>query len=1586
MTRAAGLAYGWHFYDTVSGKVAAGTTFRTDVSFDASVATYNPLLATFANLDLAGILIEDDTAGLGTQILLTLQRTPGPVDAIRIQSGSFDQVIVAPWSAVPTTISVIRNVLAGFYTILVNDAPILTTLVANFDGISTGANPGTTFFLMNGALDITGFKVSDVRFTASSTVYSAAWNFLHDWQALFLGSNALTRDFILTNRGPLVKDWGDMTPATRQDVEVFVNHVQVLVSEVNPYIGKITLDVPVPLLPPGDPQLDVKVDYHWMATPVMALAGLNEHGQVLNKWDRNINGFHDDGINVPRMGAPDLARFPYCVVLGPVDTPQPFMVGHRYMGFEKAYSALLNSPTTMLLNTDPNTYEVPEFEQLPAGSTASYEATVTPQTADPTWELVGIDNGIVVGDGTYQVIDNLGGSYGNPTPASYNAAKTYLVGEVVEYAVTDIFGVSTTAQYECIHTTTGNLPTDTSYWDSYTLVYSATTGYVVGQPVTYLGKRYACIKATTGNLPTDTIYWSQISCTMFKQDMDMGFPASMVLVSRYLINSATTDGIFTGVGFGFHQDKRLYLVGNLLVNAVQHVGMLKDARNPHLLASWEMGPKVTGTILTTSTVSFAMDDSYPSSFVVGNRFQILAPHSQAGVYTATHVVPQAGVPYKAYDSTVAYIVGQIVSSGGRAYACVSAATGKAPPNSSYWEMLALTDANTVIVTVTPAFPVDPKKWGNKYPDVYFETIWLESPTTYRLTMSPPPSSADPTTWHVKLALAGETSVSKVLEGDAFGTDLPQVATSSLALFTDQANPDKKIGTVVWGSLSYGAMNDTSWSFIRYGIIPNATAYRGHSKSVNTSMAVLPENEPDPAWFQTQAFGLSEANHGLLLLKSTSANASLDTTFAYGRDEPFFKKDSNIDLTATFAVETGVLGAGDCEIVLNDSTREARIATLLYYENATLNPYRQLVRMPAVSFAGLIPLADQGWVTAQAGDGIATNHENDVVFNQAINTPIRYKQSLTMTDLVPPDSGGRVIEAQFAVDEDFVPGVGGKTGIFMSGDVGGTATGGVAVTVWMNGVTPTVSLALPTGLVSVQDYPFDWTDGLQHTYRMVVSGGVVSLFVDDTLQIPTLNVALFAGQGSGLHRCIFGTYTTTGVGEIRWRSASYSVLLDATVHRTLGVYLGGDADDIDNWKIPRTDATTAKNSDQVGTVIEDMDWRTSMEVRVLRTWDWGVTVYRPDMGPPPFFTGDWATQNMQPSAGWITVEYPKLPYVPRTMGFVGFGSFDSRSVTQQRWDSVDFRIFKPITDNWVAPQHMVLNQCNVVTSGEPVLDDTLETVIIMPLSDLRRVLLKPTHIYAKDIYKVIDGLNIYTRELWTFDSEAQLLTLNVLPDGTFVYFSGQSVTILYYPGKPYTDTYLETQLLLDSMTLLNEGTPPVPKSQQNPDVQVIFTDGEYKAVTFQADPEALYENMKFMEVDNGGWSYLITTVGEGTLQPGFTGWTDAEGEVIYDENGDPTGDLVGSAIGGHVIGLKGAAYWTKVEGWSDVLQTFHMIDMGPPPVDALTLHEESLGQYLFVSGGSFLVDVVDGSGNVIGDAPGGGTLNTGLVLFPSKAIH
>jgi hypothetical protein len=186
--------------------------------------------------------------------------------------------------------------------------------------------------------------------------------------------------------------------------------------------------------------------------------------------------------------------------------------------------------------------------------------------------------------------------------------------------------------------------------------------------------------------------------------------------------------------------------------------------------------------------------------------------------------------------------------------------------------------------------------------------------------------------------------------------------------------------------------------------------------------------------------------------------------------------------------------------------------------------------------------------------------------------------------------------------------------------------------------------------------------------------------------------------------------------------------------------------------------------------------------------------------------------------------------------------------------------------------MVLNWANVITSGENTQDTTPEVMTVTSVTSTL-VSLRPTNIYAATIFKVIDGTAILPFGSWEFDRETQIIRLDSPLSGANV-----PVTVVYSPGAPYTKTYLEAQPLLDSITLLNEGTPPIPKQQTtdaSPEVMfggqfndpndVLNTDPDfvlndpYRYLEDVDDPEALYECMEFCEIDNGGSTGLLSSI-------------------------------------------------------------------------------------------------------------------------------
>jgi len=1519
--------YGWEFLD-LSGRLTTTATFRADFEFNAESMICHPPILAFDNPKVGDLIVEDGPGG--TRINIQLRQSQNE-DWLRIWSGTFNTFIRQPWSIGTNVITVIRNTKAGIWAFLFNGTPFLSVLLADLDGPAEGDAPGVIWkFVGDEWFSLEAFNLRNVKVTASSTVWSGSWNFLHESMSNFTGSAILARDHVMTRRGPLVKDWGDATPATKADVSVLVCGVPVGVADVNPFIGKIIPDIPIPMMPLGDPLGDVKLDYYWQASPVMGMV-LNMPGLVMGQWDRKDIGPHYpvehgqpytawvengvlEGFIIPEpahdfpkcrvcgsdlvdLGPPfwwcvnptcanfhvklipsweDLnpVRFPMGTVLGPVSRPDPLHIGHRYIGFQREYSALLGSPTTLLLGVNPMASSVDNFKRDVQGISFVYDGTAAPNLSDPVWSLTGTDSGhLDVGEGTWTLVD------ADPGP-----------------------------------------------WT-----------------------------------PVDP------AVALWGKEIDLTFPAAITVVTRFQIEDADNlfgtdanilqpDGVFTGVGFGVHDNHRLWLAGTLLVNGLQHVGMLLDARRIHFLDGWYVGPLAVTTFDDRNTFRWTTADA-PSDFQAGRRFQILSG-PQMGVWTASTVLRHCD--------------------------------------------------GTMTVTVDTPLPADPTRWGCGSATVVFETPWSGKPSTYRLVVD---SDQDVAT----LSLSGATTaIIATLDGQTATVPIP----AETSLILDLTGK----GQVFWGSLSTLATNRSKWSFVQTGVAPDFSTLSAGSVRVATEMSDLPEDDPNNPWFVTQGFGDDHViSAGNLAMKSIVSSETLDTTFGWTRIEPFLAGDARVDARAMFRVDSGTASSGDAQIVINNGSKEVRLATLVYAEGFTGTEYRQLVSMPSVSASGIMDPAVQGWTIVPGSAGTSSSDEWDLTVTAGSGVSRRWFANLDATSLGALDSGWRIFEMQVAVDS-FTPDGSGNVGIGLDADIDTTHALGIRLK------SPgKVQLVDDTG-TSVQEWTFDWEDGDFHSFRASAISGVVSLAIDDVIQTPTLTTASFLG-GSGGNLCVFGVSSPSGASSVtRWRATAFSCVPGASCHRTFGIWKGGDVGYLNSWEIPRTDDTTAPNSAEFGPVVQDMDWQAGpVETRLLFAPDWGVTFYRPDLPLPPYYQPEsgtpgtgFANQMNEPSAGWINVEWPDIPLVPSTFGFVSFGALENESSTRQRWNWVRYRIFKALLEDHIAPQHMVIGQAGVTTSGEITKDVEQEVVIVQTLTAQSLTLL-PTNLNAASIWKVIDGARILTQESWTFDIGLQILTLN---DGILFSSEHAAVTVVFIPGLPNTKTYLQVQPLLDSITLLNEGTPPVPQSQTmasekeivygsllgDPNAPlggILLLNDPYRVLKLKNDPSSLYENLEFIQVTNGGFSGGIAIAGEGMIGQGFSGWSNAkedipsglsaEGDdVIYEPSGAgsvgsigcegeipgfkgstplcPTDEVVGRAVGAHVMDFRGTMFWQ--ENKTPAREDFEQ-GAGMP------------GCFLYASGGSYMGPVVDSQGQIIGSAPLGGHIGPGCAVlmpnFPSNNV-
>ena len=1099
-----------------------------------------------------------------------------------------------------------------------------------------------------------------------------------------------------TFRGPLVRRYGDATPATRSDVTVLYDGLPVAVSDVNPYTGEITLAAPIPRFIPG--AHTVTISYRWFPAPLMGFAGLNTKGVTLNRWSlangRNTTSPTSGGY----WGGFRTSRFPLSLGLGRFPTRKPpLRIAHRYIAFERAYTSAINSPTTLLLNQAPGRISVPYAEADIESTTVQYEGTAIPEAP---WVSKGSVTGVSDGD---------------------------------RYTITD-------------------------------------------------------------SSLTEVGYWSR----------DFELPVSSVVgtAARFKIESYTLDGVFTGVGFGIHNDRRLYLAGALVVNGLKHIGLLARPGELSALSSWIVGPLANSTILAAKIVTCTLAQA-PKLLASGQKFQILSGN-QAGVYT----------------------VDQVFIDRRR---------------------------SLVTITIIESFPGNPVLFGNKFVDLVFETMW----------------DADQSTWRLYASTRNDSV--QLVFGGATGGTLATVSGGPVLASPAYLGPDvlpQGSGRYLWGSFDRKATNTTTWDFVRYLSTPDGGTRFSRGTIVDTQMTGDPE---DAEWFLTTPYGDSATSGGLLRITATPAEANLDTSYGYGLIDPFLNGRRVSAFDAKLNIDRDTSGAGGAALTMKDTHREARLGNILYQDNGGLG--KAILPQPSVSLVGATGYSTQGWAPfTDPGFGAPITFPNgpETLMEGSGLTSWLLVQSLP----VPSISNGRTCEFRLAMSDFTLSGT-LATGLNFLASVSNRI---VAITFTGPDV---VNLVDVTGPV-LASAAVPWSDGARRTYRLEVipSSNLVELYVDDVFATSTtfLPFPIFPVTADGLS---FGYLTETGASF----AASLSSLclmerLDgvANVHRTFGIWKGGEFGNINNWEIPRSDGLSVPNSDPAST-ITDMDWTVECWVRLFVDPTFGAVFIRPDLPPPPGYTGNFATQSLDPTASWATVEYARLPRAESDtrFGSVYFGALNPAASTLQFWNEVRYRVFTHTSVDYRAPQRMALNQWNVITSGDYLKDRTPEQVIVGSLSPTR-VSLRPAHIFANRVFQVIvEGIPL-PQSTWRFNADSQEITLfNELPS------TGYPVTVVFAVGKPVTTTYLQTQPLPESQTILNEGTPVVPMGQVGQaTVSTVSGDGgptpafppavpanpayflrdQYLVRKFVDDPDLLYEQMQFFQLEDDGVRGKISSFCDG----------------------------------------------------------------------------------------------------------------------------
>jgi hypothetical protein len=1312
LSKEAAVQYGWSFGDT-TGRMAPGTTYRAEVRYDLTSTTVSPAVL---NSTLATFSVSDGAI----QVDMTLADAAG-VKVIQIVSGAYTSTALANWdTATSHRLALIRNQKGDFYTVVFDGVPLNTFPTTSATGAAIyGAG---TAFVLSTAHKVSLFRMSNMGLSSSLTLFTTAWNFIHGLPASFTGSSVLTMDKVTTRYGPLVRGWGDATPATKQDVEVRLDGGVIDIGGVNPYVGEIYPTIPIPLAVAGT--FTVDVDYIWFANPAMELAGLNTRGLTLSTWDRSVGHDAESVAPVPDggTGATRTNRFPMGVALGPYTRPSPKRIGHKYIGWQKDYSALTNAPTTLLLNRDPHAISVDGLSAEALAGAGVFDGVGTPVDAATPWILDGVDTG-TAGAGSYTLVDASAGPYGIGTAAFYKRTEDLSLATHVSESV------------------------------------------------------------------------------------------------RFRITAYEADGVFTGVGAGLHDGAHLAFVGALVVDGVSHVGVLTDASIPHLEEGWDIGPSALGTGVSQTVVRIAYED-FLTGFGPGQRLRI-GSGSQTGVYT----VAECGID--------------------------------------------LDKDGNVLITLTTALPIDIHSCHDDTFTLYFETPWTTELISLRLSSVFPTGS-------LSVALGGALSgtVGEVAEVAAFP------AQTSLLL------PASEKGVVFWGSLSRRATSTSVWDLAQYSSTPQLLIQTAQGITALTEMNVIPQEDPNDPWFVVGGFGtgIIDATGDQLLLRSTSDEDPIDTQFYYERVEPFINPKVRVDSEATFSLDSASLGVGSAALRIRDTEREAIVETVWISTSDTGRSI--LPARPRASLSGLRSPLDAGWSATPSPTPPASS-----VFVRGQTLEL----TKTSTDKGAWRKGafeapegediGAIINARVSVQSYTVgsKGIGVGWGVEVrlpSSNLERT----LGVTLGQSGAAKVVTLT-DRGESIVAQFPFDWSDGEYHDYRVLCDpvADLVVVMVDDVV-VGSVAFSDFSSgllSGSSIMVAFLG-YLGSGSCKVTVDSLSTVPLrttalpFQPALIKTFGVRLRLGADgDIDSYQLPRTDGTGVPNSHLTAT-FKEMDWTAQCRVRMFLDPTWGVSVYRPDLPLPPGATEDFATETTDPSAAWINVEYRDLPTYSLKHGSVSFGAINDQAITQQRWDSVRYRVRGGPEGFGIAPQGMVLNRAFTLTSGEFNLDVTPETAAITSRTPYL-VYIPDGDIYADRMFVVqVDGA-VIAPALYTFDKATQNLqfaSTAPLPGAHY------PVTVTFAVGKPITKTYLCGQPIDETVTVLNEGTPPIPSDLDQPADREIESGGiindpadvldeaenlvlndPSRVITFTDTADSIYADLQFCTTEDGE-SVNITPICDG----------------------------------------------------------------------------------------------------------------------------
>jgi hypothetical protein len=869
----------------------------------------------------------------------------------------------------------------------------------------------------------------------------------------------------------------------------------------------------------------------------------------------------------------------------------------------------------------------------------------------------------------------------------------------------------------------------------------------------------------------------------YRFDQDFTFDYITTLNFRTKVFEYTKDGDFTGVSAGWASDKYLYKMAMLEVGSVKIIGMLSNTGDE---TNWQSYLGLTGTVTSRTVSGSTVNDRIVFGFEPG-LFAGDQVFVQGSLYEVASITPQADDP-------------------------------------TLYDVLFTTEFGALSGEVQA-----------------FRVLDYTALSSYRIFRS-------------------EEGVTTVFTG---GNPAPFIRVSDTSLPQQEEVYDLlEKNLFYFGSTSKLATSKSGWDFFRASVQPTSALESESRIYVQGEFNVLPDADPTAPWSLLDDQGSAQiVDNEFLNLEQ--AGRSDQGTLTYGRIEPLLTRRAKAELEARVRVDSFVGGTIPATVTLSDGVKDVTLglfsapSTFSGTDYATFRVTEGVVNQDpnsiategiispvdpssaifqyVSSYSGTRSLEDEGFTTT-GFDALTTSfvdhHQviskaNGLFADATQEFPVVSIANLYTNYVFATRLRFDSVETNFLGRAPVVLGVDDlEVEVFFSFIEDPALTGLVFTS--KNGSILADILGDPLG------FDFDWNDGEFHSYRMVRSDDVVSLFADGDFlgSVTTADLQTSVNTEHEVKLDLLEEEVTFAVDYLLSHSTEYA-------DRQIGLYNGtGDISDPTAYDVV--------DAEFLGTFLK-------------------IRVTRDPAGKTQVFLNDGATATFER-------QYSELP--PRqqaaqlntALGYVRFGATDPTSLSETVWDYVRYNITNE-REQQLALEHSVFNAAFPVTSAEPIFDTTVEELTLT--SDTSTTIVFPNKGF--NVRKVLsitssDGVMPYT---FTFNETTQTAILdNVLPQ------ERTDLIVRFLVKAPYSKEYLKNQ---DPVIKLNDGTPPFELTQErtitqveefisqfndfedvlNGDIDFTFSDGRLR-ISFEFNDSSFYNCLHLEQRDLGGTTDAIIT--------------------------------------------------------------------------------------------------------------------------------